>query len=176
MNDLTNQRFDRLIALCPTGRLSNGGIIWRCKCDCGNFTEVQTSHLSKGRTKSCGCLQKERMSEAMLKHGDAIHGKRPKVYNVWLNMKNRCANPKNQSYKYYGGRGISVYKEWISNYQAFKFWALLNGYADNLTIDRIDHYGNYEPNNCRWITQSENTRKSNIKRKGIKYNRSFRNE
>lgn len=162
--DLTNQRFGRLVAIYPTKKRSKGErIIWLCHCDCGNLTEVASNNLLTGHTKSCGCLWKEwRANNKLgLKHGDA----RTRLYRIWKGMKARCLNSKNHAYKYYGGKGVSVCNEWINNYMAFKFWALLSGYADDLTIDKIDNRGNYEPGNCQWITQSENSKKSNVERR-----------
>lgn len=81
-----------------------------------------------------------------------------KLYSVWKTMKYRCSNKNNHKYKNYGGRGIKVCDEW-KDYSLFKAWALSNGYRDNLTIDRVDVDGNYEPNNCRWVdmkTQQRN--------------------
>jgi hypothetical protein len=69
-------------------------------------------------------------------------------------MKSRCSNPKHQWYPYYGGRGISVCDEWME-FVPFMNWALANGYADNLTIERTDNDGNYTPTNCKWATQHE---------------------
>lgn len=85
-----------------------------------------------------------------------------RLYNIWANMKNRCNNKESKNYKNYGGRGISVCDEWINNFILFYNWSLENGYKNDLTIDRINHFGNYEPSNCRWVNrevQNQNTRK-----------------
>lgn len=100
------------------------------------------------------------MSEIRKKHGL----RKTRLYNTWANMKQRCNNPNNKSYEYYGGRGIIICKEWC-DFINFYNWAINNGYADNLSIDRIDVNGNYCPENCRFVdstTQSNNMR-SNIK-------------
>lgn len=78
-----------------------------------------------------------------------------RLYKTWRNMRYRCSNPKDRKYKYYGGRGIKVCEEWDSSFKAFESWALVNGYADDLTIDRINVNGDYEPKNCRWISMAE---------------------
>lgn len=85
----------------------------------------------------------------VVKHGMA--GTR--LYRAWTNMRNRCNRKADKEYKHYGGRGIKVCEEWKNDFETFKEWALSNGYYDNLTLDRIDTNGNYEPNNCRWITR-----------------------
>lgn len=158
--DLTGQRFGRLVALYPTEKRSKGnGVIWLCHCDCGNLKEIVSNSLLSGVTKSCGCLQKERVIEAHFKHGDSIYKKQVRFYNIWLMMNQRCLNPNATGYKWYGGRGISICNEWKNSYRVFRDWAMANGYADNLTIDRIDNEGNYNPDNCQWITQSENSKK-----------------
>ena len=97
----------------------------------------------------------------MKKHGD----RGTRLYSIWSSMKNRCYNQKQQNYKWYGGRGITVCEEWKNDYMTFKKWALENGYNDTLSIDRIDNNGNYEPSNCRFITMKEqatNRRKRNV--------------
>ncbi len=85
-----------------------------------------------------------------------------RLYNIWANMKQRCFNPNANGYKDYGGRGITMYKEWLDPGEFFS-WAHSTGYADNLTIDRINVDGNYEPSNCRWVTvkKQNNNRRSN---------------
>lgn len=97
-----------------------------------------------------------------LKHGYAGNN-RCRLYNTWLNIKQRCNNPTNTRYKNYGGRGIKVCEEWANNFISFKNWAIKNNYNDNLTIDRIDVNGNYEPSNCRWISNKtqQNNRTNN---------------
>lgn len=98
-----------------------------------------------------------------------IRDNRIRLHRIWTAMKRRCSRKSQQgNYKYYGGRGIDVCYEWRVSYQAFRSWALANGYQENLTIDRKDNNGNYEPSNCQWITRSENIRKSNADRRKIK--------
>lgn len=92
------------------------------------------------------------------------HGlRKTKLYTVWSHMKDRCNNPRKDTYPYYGGRGIKVCAEWINNFKAFYDWSMANGYKEGLTLDRINTDGDYEPNNCRWITTKEqaNNRRSN---------------
>lgn len=89
-----------------------------------------------------------------------------RLMNIWKNMKQRCNNPKNPAYNNYGAKGIKVCKEWEESSAEFFKWALSNGYTDDLTIDRIDSTGNYEPSNCRWIPLSENSRRPHVGRKG----------
>lgn len=89
-------------------------------------------------------------------------GKRTRLYGIWVRMRQRCSDPNCTDYDRYGGRGVRVCREWDS-FSAFHAWATANGYRDDLTIDRIDPDGNYEPINCRWIppaAQARNTRRN----------------
>jgi hypothetical protein len=163
--NLTGKKFGRLIVVSfyewiPKIKQSK----WLCKCSCGNYTYVLGGNLKKGTTKSCGCLQKERASEANISHG----GGGTRLYNIWKGIRHRCYDKNASNYKYYGEKGISVYKDW-DDFSVFREWSMDNGYKENLSIDRIDSSKNYEPSNCQWITRSENTAKGN-------HERSLRNE
>lgn len=155
--DLTGEKYGRLTVIKKAYK-KDKFTYWLCECDCGNYTTVERGNLRSGHTKSCGCLQKE-----MHKAPNHLLRKH-RLYNIWTLMKTRCYNPNSKLYKYYGKRNIKVCEEWKNNIKIFYDWAMANGYQDNLTIDRIDVNGNYEPSNCRWVsrkTQSRNLR-SNI--------------
>lgn len=148
-NDLSGQRFGRLIVICrATGKYESP--YYKCICDCGNEVIKRGGSLISGNTRSCGCLHKEQLAERNRKHGERY----TRLYGIWLNMKQRCSSNK-ERYKNWQGKGITVCKSWSDSFMEFKAWAIANGYTDSLTIDRIDVNGNYEPTNCRWITKTE---------------------
>jgi predicted DNA-binding protein YlxM (UPF0122 family) len=160
--DLTGQRFGRLIVL-ERAKNRAGRVAWLCHCDCGNKKITTTKCLRNGTTRSCGCFQLDRIKET-----NTLHNRKPeRLYQSWQDMKKRCLNKNSKHYKNYGGRGIIICDEWMHNFIAFRDWALSNGYADNLTLDRIDNNRGYEPNNCKWSTKREQNRN---KRNNVIYN------
>lgn len=124
---------------------------YNCKCICGTSKVVRINDLRSGNTKSCGCYKSKTTSKRISTHGMS----KTKLYKKWKDMRRRCNNPNRKCYKNYGGRGIKVCKEWEEDFMNFYNWAMENGYDEDLTIDRVDNDGNYEPNNCRWITRKE---------------------
>lgn len=158
--DLTGKRFGKLIVIKKVENNKYNRIQWLCRCDCGNVTCLSSNALTTNNTKSCGCLKREKKFN--LKHGKA----KTRLYHIWNGMKQRCFNSKAIKYHNYGGRGITVCKTWQKDFMSFYEWAICNGYDESKSreqqvLDRIDNNGNYEPNNCRWITQSENCRNRN---------------
>lgn len=155
---LSGMKFGKLTAIERVGKNKHGMLLWNCKCDCGNETVVAGGALKSGHTQSCGCSCLEHAKHLNRKHGKSSS----RLYHLYYGILQRCNNPKAPAFNHYGGRGIEVCKEW-DTWEAFQKWALANGYKDGLTIDRIDVNGNYEPSNCRWVTQAEqmrNTRKT----------------
>ena len=162
--DLTGQRFGRLVVVFRAKNDSRGNARWICECECGNMVAVTTGRLRSGHTQSCGCRKRDLMANTG--RANATHKLSfSRLYNIWHKMKQRCLNSNHIHFKNYGGRGIAVCDEWREDFKAFYDWAMRNGYADNLTIDRIDNDGNYCPSNCRWVTakqQQNNLRKNRL--------------
>lgn len=164
--DRTGQKFGRLTVLERVENNKFNQVQWKCKCDCGKEVIVKSYFLTTNQTKSCGCLKKEQDYINIAKKTHNMSNTR--LYNIWRHMKSRCANPNNKRHKFYFDKGITVCEEWKNDFMNFYKWAMKNGYKENLTIDRINNDGNYEPNNCRWATIKEqnNNQSNNIK---IKY-------
>lgn len=165
--DITGKTFGHLTVLSPASRpktTKENGQFWLCRCTCGKEKVVHGHSLRRGQTKSCGCLQKEKAT----KHG--MKGTR--LYTIYLSIKQRCYYTKHIHYKDYGGRGIKMCDEWLdkeNGFTNFYKWAIANGYSDDLSIDRINVDGNYEPNNCRWanmFTQAWNRRPPSSNKSG----------
>ena len=159
---MIGKRFGKLTVTGESSQRKHKEIVWVCRCDCGSTCYVTGFNLRSGNTKSCGCLHHEFMvnhnpiksrqrDPNEPKHGDSY----TRLYRIFYAMKKRCYNPKASNYRNYGGRGITVCPGWNCSFAAFRDWAMANGYADDLSIDRIDVNGNYEPSNCRWATMKE---------------------
>ena len=146
----------------PFGRLSiikckgsNGNeLTWLCKCDCGKIIVVSSNHLQRKHTTSCGCYCREIHT---------THGKTGSLErSIWNSMIQRCTNPNNKRFKSYGGRGITVYDRWL---KFENFYADMGDRPEDMSLDREDNDGNYEPGNCRWATiEEQNNNKNNTLR------------
>lgn len=136
--DITGKKYGNLTAIKKVGCDR-----WLFRCDCGKEKEIKKSRVVGGNSKSCGCLK--------VKHGMSYHP----LEAVIGAMIQRCTNPKNPKYKSYGKRGIKVCNEWVNDRKSFYKWASESGYKKGLTIDRINNDGNYCPENCRWVSKTE---------------------
>lgn len=141
--------FIKDLGMQSIGTKGNKTRVWLVQCECGHKQESKAQHIKSGDIKQC----KKCSNEARVTHGDS----KTKLYRTLRNMKQRCYNDKSPDYEYYGAKGVTVCDAWLDSYEEFKVWAMSNGYSDSLTIERENSNGNYEPANCSWITQSDNT-------------------
>jgi hypothetical protein len=166
MLNLTGQQFGRLTALHVTDQRNYKNLpMWFCKCSCGNNALISSSNLNTGKTRSCGCLNMERIKT----HG--LSGS--PEYTAWEGMIQRCTNIKTLNYNNYGGRGIMICDRWLHSFENF-YTDMGPRLSPDHSIDRYpNNDGHYEPGNCRWATQTEqlNNRRNNhlIDYNGITY-------
>lgn len=143
---MTGKRYTRLRVQEELGRY----VI--CLCDCGTLKQFLRGNVLAGYTTSCGCYQAQRVKETVATHGMS----RTVLYERWKTIRRRCYNPEVASYSWYGGKGIKICERWqdFANFYA----DMAPGYSEGLTIDRLDNSKDYSPENCRWVTPSENSR------------------
>lgn len=151
--DLIGYKSGRLTVVAFERKAADGSSIWRCACDCGAMVGVIARNLRSGNTKSCGCLRRERASSS--DHGHKRRGLSSPTYVSWSRMMQRCNDPNSNRWSLYGGRGITVCPQWRT-FQGFL--ADMGERPPGKTLDRINVDGNYEPDNCRWATASEQAR------------------
>lgn len=156
--DLSGQRFNRLTVVRRAQNIGKS-VAWLCLCDCGKNTTIEAGSLKRGNTKSCGCLNREPHGRGRLRHGHSMRAggkKTTKEYNTWQGMLARCTNPSSEYFNDYGGRGIYVCDKWLT----FENFLADMGPAptEKHSIDRRDNGGPYTPDNCQWVTKTEQAR------------------
>lgn len=165
--DLKGKRFGEWIVLDLSEKNKYNQRLWKCKCSCGEIAEVTSGVLLGGYSRSCRDCAYKKKGENQKTHGMS----RNRIYKIYQGVLNRCNNKNNYSFEHYGGRGIMVCDKWSGEhgFENFYKWAIENGYSEELTIDRIDVNGNYEPDNCRWVDMKAqaNNRRNNV---SIMYN------
>lgn len=154
--DITGQTFGRWTVLSHVGRSSRSRqSLWRCRCDCGVERVVTGPSLRAGKSRSCGCLQRETTAKRQTKHGHDTRSNQSPIYRIWNSMRQRCSNPNVDGYEYYGGRGVKVCERWNS---FENFLSDMGERPEGMSLDRIDPDGDYTPDNCRWVGFREQVR------------------
>lgn len=147
--DIAGQRFGKLIAVEPLRKIGRGGAYWRCACDCGGEAISTLRDILRGKSQTCGCSRRIKLVERNTTHGLS----QSPTYQAWINLRDRCDNPKNKQYADYGGRGITYDPAWL----LFEYFLEDMGEAPvGLQIDRERNDGNYCKENCRWVTRLVN--------------------
>lgn len=144
IKDITGQKFSRLTVIAFAGRERDSHSRWLCRCDCGKIKVIDRNHIVRGKTRSCGCLK--------IRHGHSTTSFVSGTYHTWDAMLQRCLNPNNRNYYWYGERGITVCARWLD---FANFFADMGERPEGYSIERIDVNGNYEPSNCKWIPKGE---------------------
>lgn len=169
--DLVGRKFERLTVI-EYLYTKNRRPYYKVRCDCGNEKIVAGSSLTRGLTRSCGCLRNERVIASISRHNLSSHP----LYNIYCSMKTRCYNTSSYAYKHYGARGITMCDEWKNDFLSFYEWSIKNGWEDRVafgyknrvwTLDRIDVNKGYSPDNCRYVSafmQANNTRRNKTDR------------
>jgi len=151
--DICGMKYGRLSVISRGLKMPSGKYKWNVKCDCGKQLSVEGNNLKTGHTRSCGCLPLEQKTT----HG--MWGTRE--YTTWRRMKERCLNPNDAGYKYWGGRGIKVCDSWL---KFENFFADMGEKPKDMTLERKNNDGNYSPDNCKWATyQEQNNNNRTIK-------------
>jgi hypothetical protein len=157
--DLVGQRFGRLLVMERGANSPGGKCRFWCVCDCGVKKEILSTSLMSGKNKSCGCYRVEfgrRIGASNLTHKMIDTSE----YQCWANMKDRCHNSRNKSYRRYGGRGIQVCERWRDSFESF-LEDMGRKPGPELSIERKDNNGPYEKRNCMWATRSQQQRNKN---------------